>query len=240
MAIRVSGKCNVTAKIIVNLPNIVRDGLQLWLDANNLDSYSGNGSVWGDLSGNSNNASIIGATWDSFNRAFNLQSGDYFSVPDKDVWDNTNLTLSAWFYRTSTWSANWWQDSIIAHDEGPGYQNKWIWSYDGSRILFHINTPAAINITILSSTYSISLGTWYNFVMTKNSNIYNFYVNGVPTGTASDSTSIPNANCPLIIGTGESGALFNGKIANVLFYNKSLSETEVVQNYVSTKTRFGL
>jgi hypothetical protein len=32
----------------------------------------------------------------------------------------------------------------------------------------------------------------------------------------------------------------NGKIANTLLYNRSLSATEVLQNYNATKGRFGL
>jgi hypothetical protein len=33
---------------------------------------------------------------------------------------------------------------------------------------------------------------------------------------------------------------FNGKIANLTYYNRALSASEVLQNYNATKARFGL
>lgn len=43
-------------------PQIVRDGLVLYLDAANPKSYSGSGTTWYDLTGNNNNATLNGNT----------------------------------------------------------------------------------------------------------------------------------------------------------------------------------
>ena len=59
-------------------PKIVTDGLILCLDAANPKSYSGSGSTWTDLSGNNNNFTINGSTFNSegfFNFVDN--NGDY-------------------------------------------------------------------------------------------------------------------------------------------------------------------
>lgn len=40
-------------------PNIVTDGLVLYLDAANTKSYPGSGTTWNDLSGNGNNGTLI-------------------------------------------------------------------------------------------------------------------------------------------------------------------------------------
>ena len=45
--------------------DIVRNGLVLHLDAANKKSYPGTGTAWNDLSGNSNNGSLLNGT--SFN-----------------------------------------------------------------------------------------------------------------------------------------------------------------------------
>ena len=40
--------------------------------------------------------------------------------------------------------------------------------------------------------------------------------------------------------TGNIGDFIRGRVANVLVYNRSLSATEISQNYEADKTRFGL
>jgi hypothetical protein len=40
--------------------------------------------------------------------------------------------------------------------------------------------------------------------------------------------------------TGNTGDYIKGRVANVLVYNRSLTASEISQNYQSTKTRFGL
>lgn len=51
-----------------NGPKIVSEGLVLYLDAANSKSYSGTGTTWTDLSGNSNNATLVnGPTYSSLN-----------------------------------------------------------------------------------------------------------------------------------------------------------------------------
>lgn len=49
-------------------PNIVEDGLVLYLDAANKKSYPGSGTVWKDLSGNGNDGTLTnGPTFGSTN-----------------------------------------------------------------------------------------------------------------------------------------------------------------------------
>ena len=46
-------------------PRIVTDGLLLCLDAKDIKSYAGSGTTWTDRSGNDNDGSIDGATFNS-------------------------------------------------------------------------------------------------------------------------------------------------------------------------------
>ena len=48
---------------LVHSPKIVTDNLVLCLDAGNTKSYPGTGTTWNDLSGNSHNGTIDGATY---------------------------------------------------------------------------------------------------------------------------------------------------------------------------------
>ena len=58
-----------------NIPVInthVTSGLVMYVDAENDLSYSGNGLIWSDLSGNNNNGTISGATYDSNRKSFDF------------------------------------------------------------------------------------------------------------------------------------------------------------------------
>lgn len=49
-------------------PNIVKNGLVLWLDAANTKSYPGSGTTWTDMSGNNRNFTLVnGPTYNSAN-----------------------------------------------------------------------------------------------------------------------------------------------------------------------------
>lgn len=57
--------------------SIVRDGLVLHLDAANVKSYPGSGTVWTDLSGNGNNFSIVGSLPYDASGFFTLTNAGY-------------------------------------------------------------------------------------------------------------------------------------------------------------------
>jgi hypothetical protein len=66
-------------------PNIVTDGLVLYLDAANQKSYPGTGTTWNDLSGNGNNGTLVnGPTFNSDNNGSIVFDGvdDYVNFGD--------------------------------------------------------------------------------------------------------------------------------------------------------------
>ena len=71
-------------------PKIITDGLVLCLDAKDIKSYAGSGTTWTDRSGNDNDGSIDGATFNS-NGYFGLDGTNdkYFSIVDNiPEWNN--------------------------------------------------------------------------------------------------------------------------------------------------------
>ena len=85
---------------VIGGPNIVEDGLVLSLDAANTKSYPGSGTVWSDLSGNSNNGTLTnGPTFDSGNKGSIVFDGidDSISVGHTALLNPTlNMTISVW------------------------------------------------------------------------------------------------------------------------------------------------
>ena len=72
-----------------------------------------------------------------------------------------------------------------------------------------------------------------------------FYINGVLLGTQNVTGVLgTNAN-GMSIGAyggfnGGRSYYYSGDIATMKFYNRTLTDTEVLQNYNATKSRFGL
>jgi hypothetical protein len=93
---------------------------------------------------------------------------------------------------------------------------------------------------ITFSSFSPIINTPYHAVMSydNSSRVVKLYVNGVfiESGTHSGNLNITSQN--LFIGGGPRG--WTGKISTPQIYNRVLSDSEVLQNYNATKTRFGL
>ena len=119
---------------------------------------------------------------------------------------------------------------------------------NSNRGIYWGKTATANQIRFGGKTYSfssINASTFTHFVVTRNSSgAVVFYENGSQGGTAtghtfSTSQSIYN-NTGTRIGRqyGSYSEYWDGKIAQVRFYNKVLSAAEVLQNYNATKTNF--
>ena len=91
-----------------------------------------------------------------------------------------------------------------------------------------------------------ALNTWMNITCIINNvnRTMTAYKNGSLVGTSSQWSAFTPPSSAVTIGnnsmTGNTGDFIKGRIANVQVYNRSLTATEISQNYESDKTRFGL
>lgn len=88
-------------------------------------------------------------------------------------------------------------------------------------------------------------GDWHNIVGTISGNTRTIYIDGIQRGTDTDGMqSVTNNTANFTIGgfatSGFNSLFFGGSIANVSFYRKALTSTEVTQNFNALKGRFGL
>lgn len=81
--------------------SIVRDGLVLHLDAANVKSYSGSGTVWNDLSGNGNDGTLTnGPLYSAGNNGYFTFDGsnDFISTNNYSLdFGTDSFTLAIWF-----------------------------------------------------------------------------------------------------------------------------------------------
>lgn len=235
--------------------NIVTSNLLVNLDAGNVVSYPGTGTVWYDLSGNGNNFTLYNGvgfstdnggclTFDGSNdyasssSNINLSSYDYVVV---EVFYKCNSTaFGMLFEHTSDWNSNTGGFGLATNVDG----NNQLTNCNHT----NHNTEVARNYLVTDNS------SWNN-----NLNLYSkisdstgrlVYVNGgltsftatggYPTGTAtSPNGSFPNAI--LYIGSrGGSNSFFNGRISSIKIYGFKINSSQVQQNFNAYRSRFGI
>ena len=215
---------------------IVTDGLVFAVDAANYESYPGSGTTWTDLAGSNNGTLTNGPTFDSANGGSIVFDGtdDYV---DTQLTSGATFTWSVWFNADSVGSS---YQNIISI-KSPNYM---LMLLDGNSTNMGFWTQDGLGGGSLNMN-SITTNTWFNAVFVREGNSitngYKTYLNGVfkgqaNTGTWSSSDVVwLGGRDPLNI-----NQQYDGKISNVKIYNRTLSSTEITQNYNALKGRFDL
>ena len=116
------------------------------------------------------------------------------------------------------------------------------WLTDSVRF-FVSNGASNINYPVNMTN---ALNTWMNITCIVNNvgRTMTVYKNGSLVGTSGQWSAFTPPNNAVTIGnnsmTGNSGDYIKGRIANVLVYNRTLTTTEISQNYQIDKSKFGL
>ena len=217
-------------------PQIVSDGLIIYLDANNTSSYAGTGSTWYDLSGNSRHASLISSpSYEGFGRGKYLSfdgSTNYATIP-YTITDNL-ITVSFWYY-SKIFSANSSLDALISNFTS---------GISGFDVRLNSSTPINLAIVIDGSQSLVNIGTisnntWYHIAFTYDGATIKTYLDAVfksstnVIGTRANGTQI-------CIGTSayDTNRKATCGVPQVMIYNRALSDTEILQNYNATKGRY--
>ena len=190
---------------------------------------------------NNNTINLSAAGFDSgANLTFN-GSSNWITVPN-----TTTLNIGTGGHTESVWvklnsTAN--QRITIKRFGSYGYGYS---LYVSSSIFgYEILTPSTY---IIMNGPAVITGTWYHVVVSIDRSLTSkMYVNGVLVATAdySSFTGLDITNTyPLTIGAVDPnispGAYLNGTLSTVMLYNRALSQSEALQIYNSTKSRFGL
>jgi len=242
-------------------PKIVTDGLALCLDAGNPKSYPGTGTTWTDISRNGCNAVLQNGP------GFNSANGGSITFDKIDDYGQISSNCPL-FCTTGNWSCQVWCNPIdlgegnfariFENEDQAAYPNTalrnsgWNFTTNGTDVangigVSQVGASRASPLNLYFANFFTTYSTWYNIAVTTTGAVCSVYKNGVFFGTQSFAGS--NAISTMVgqnVSTyvGNRGALdrtFNGNIAIVLVYpNRALSASEILQNYNTTKGRFGL
>ena len=244
-------------------PDIVTNGLVLVLDATNPLSYPGSGTTWYDLSGNGNHSTInsgefVSSPFSGYLRNVNNESNFfYITIPNSTSISNTlSVTSGGWTIEEIIWtnSTNYPEadaGSVFSNPAyGPGATGfDWNHGVGINQFQFGQSSNSAtgyedtVSISSIPSQYA-QFNTWRirTMVWDRSNNTVSLYINGVYIGGG----STPNTAGQSIYdgGGGEIGTLygwkFYGRRSAFKIWNRTLSQSDITQNFNAQQTRFGL
>ncbi len=240
--------------------NLVTSGLILHLDSGNSSSYSGSGTTWNDLSGNNRNATLInGPVYSSLDGGKIMFDGinDYAEISNPPVFGSGDFSIEIWFKRKES-TLNWDGCYLLSKwiSGANPTSNEWQIGFGdtqgtshGNNLVFTLEAQGGGFYGIVSD--EILINTWYQGVITRQGGELKVYINGSLRTTSTPSISyygslgtksVNSAGRRLRIAVQDNTDNLHGnvEVPIVRMYNKALSSTEVSQNYLTNKSRFGM
>lgn len=227
--------------------NIITSGLLINLDVENVNSYTGTGTIWSDLTNNNNDATLVNSpsyySDDYSHKSLFFESSNTAYATINDIGDLNNWTVEAWFNLDTSLTGK--VSSIIT--------NKFNLTNALNFSIGTNNAPTNYNICVgffkngwyNTTGFAPTLGNWYQVVGTYDGTTLRQYVNGVASGgTLSVSqTSISGGEIRLMRrwdSSVTSTNLMNGLLSIIRVYDRALTASEISINFDSNRGRYFL
>jgi len=221
-------------------PNIVKNGLILYLDPGSPNSYfEKTGTTIKDISGGINNGTLVNSpTYSSTNGGSILFDGvdDYVSCGNVLFNNVSAVTISIWVNIQTFTNGN---TIISKEDQGEGSHTafaEWIISSSGIRNRFFNSTGTESFV----NTGTLSQNTWYNLTWTYNGSAITVYTNSIVGETAALSGPLKTNTNPLNIASSIYGNNTQMICSGTQIYNRALSQAEITQNFNALRGRYGI
>jgi len=220
--------------------SIVMNGLVAYMDVANTRCYPGSGSNITDLinftASTGASASQISAIGATFGTNKNL------SVSTEALVSNTSYSKCCWFNLNDVTT---FQPLIC----GASFNRHCMWMNKTANLTASHSNTATFSVptfTSIAGTTTLSTGIWYFGAVTYSSTSgFNIYLNNrrdqtsVTTQTFSQSSTTNYFGFFGDILTSPATPTLNGTMGPSMYYNRVLSAAEILQNYHSTKKRYG-
>jgi hypothetical protein len=246
-AARIQGRnvSNANSYSIVS-PGLVTDGLILHLDAGNFNSYPISGTTWYNLSDIRNSGTIGNFTYvrdGGGSLDMNASAGSNITFGDPYFCDFSaqDFSFNIFLYITSTTTSTGGQGPVLLFKGGfqiRGYYAQ-VSQASPAAVTFFTNQSGAVQTSL--STASITIGAWNNICFTRSGSSVRIYINGIDATSTAGTHSNPSGSSDTLI-INSYGAQIYGNVTYAIFsaYNRTLTPTEVEQNFNATRARFGV
>jgi Concanavalin A-like lectin/glucanases superfamily len=217
---------------------VVTDGLVLSLDARDRNSYVSGSTIWNDLSGNGNNGTFVG------NLTYNSASNGNILFDGTSSYIDTGKTAAQLGVYDADYTFDAW---VYPTDFNPASNNDRTMfgtTQQSTRMGLHLVFRSGIIYQgHYASDYGVSTGNinaWNYICYTykQSTGLASIYKNGVLQGAGTIASFIGTTN--ILIGKSLGGGPFVGNGSIYKIYNRTLTASEVLQNYNASKSRFNL
>jgi len=213
----------IKGQTVYGAKSIFTNGLGLYLDAGNIKSYIGSGNSWNNLISNTNNATLYN------NVLFSSSDGGYM------IFDGLNNYANFSYTWDNDFTVNLWINPI-------SYKSNFSRILGSSDFSFEIGISLIGMIKYFSSWTDTNiiapLNQWINLTFVRSGTSIKVYSNGVLKYTGI--INVLSSGGTVYLGSNYlNSEKSNIKISNISIYNKTLNDSEVLQNYNATKSRFG-
>ena len=219
----------------VSLEQPGSDGKVLHYDVSDTNSYPGTGNVLNDLIGSTdgNMTSVTYSTDGGGSLVFG--AGSIVDIPSSLDVLSGDFTISSWYKNTGGSGFK-----VLFETEGYRTGANGLSLYlQGDYFNIYKLTNSSWTSMIQTSAGTAGLNVWKNVVLKRENSVISLYVDGTQIGgtyTTSQDFSDTNYN----LGGGSSAYPFYGNIGDLALYDRAIADSEILQNYNATKSRFGL
>jgi hypothetical protein len=230
----------------VQLPRTVTDSLALDVDFGNTTSYPREGTTVYDRSGNGNNGTLTnGPIYEFVNGGVIGFDGvdDYVTFGNPSSMSNAQVTVTFWYNPTTLMNST---HNGIMNGRTPGGRFCLFW-INGTTLSTQYRDDSGLSAaqggvwTRSNAPVAVSANKWYFIQITGNESTNEWRVGvdlNVSTSSFSSQYVEPDAT-NWLLGRRAGTAYDHSKIANVQVYDRILTPSEVLENYKSTRSRFG-
>jgi hypothetical protein len=221
-------------------PALVMNGIVAYMDVRNIRAYPGSGDAITDLMNNLVSTGSSAAQISAIGATFGTNKNSLVST--EALVSNTSYSKCCWFNLNDVTT---FQPLIC----GASFNRHCMWMNKTANLTAsHSNTSAfsTPTFTSIAGTTTLSTGIWYFGAVTYSSTSgFNIYLNNrrdqtsVTTQTFSQSSATNYFGYFGDILTSPSTPTLNGTMGPSMYYNRVLSAAEILQNYHSTKKRYG-
>lgn len=211
-------------------------GTVLHLDASNVQSYPSTGTVWSDLSGNNNTATLInGPTFSTDSIVFEGVNDTVSVINNGNLSFTNNFTIDATVYITAYQVSSYYGlANMIVECGNAGTYNYALQVSNNTTITFVKRTTGGETLQFYNATVPSMLNQRTNIVVTYINTQLRMYANGVLMATHYVASVQPAlATTDFFIGGGNRSppaTAFTGKIYNFRIYNRALPVYEILKN----------
>lgn len=233
---------------------LVKSSLVFNIDAAIKESYAGTGTTWADISG----AGVSASTGFATTPTYSTDNGGYFALDGVNSagmagvnFASNNFSIDLWVKPTAMITVNTQSTSTTTGASGQRYVTSPIFQTgtdSGAGISLGTNGISVYEHAsgylppLLSHTVTISSTVFSHIVVVYTSKQPSLYINNsfIKSGLTSPKTNVYCAAGPgEFIGSAAYGK-FTGHVAAIKIYSKSLTATEVAQNFNAYRNRYGV